>query len=68
MGFFVESEVILKLTRTLPSSNHIFLAFSTRSPRSLTNAEVLPNTGEIMRDSIEESMWDAMGLSGSAFL
>ena len=53
MGFFVESEVILKLTRTLPSSNHMFLAFSTRSPKSLTNAEVLPNTGEIMREALK---------------
>ena len=49
MGTFVKSEVTSKLTRILPSSSLMLLAFSTKSPESLTNVEVLPASGEIMQ-------------------
>ena len=49
MGTFVKSEVTSKLTRILPSSSLMLLAFSTKSPESLTNVEVLPESGEMMR-------------------
>ena len=74
MGTFVKSEVTSKLTRILPSSSLMLLAFSTKSPESLTNVEVLPASGEIMRVRnlaklyVGESMLDTMGLSGTSGL
>ena len=70
MGTFVKSEVTSKLTRILPSSSLMLLAFSTKSPESLTKVEVLPEGGEMMRVKnlaklyVGESMLDTMGLSG----
>ena len=52
----------------------MLLAFSTKSPESLTNVEVLPASGEIMRVRnlaklyVGESMLDTMGLSGTSGL
>ena len=47
-GDLVKSKVTSKLTRILPSSSLMLLAFSKKSPESLTNVEVLPVSGEIM--------------------
>lgn len=74
MGTLVKSEVTSKLTRVLPSSSLSFLAFSTKTPESLTNVGVLPASGETMhvrnlaRLYVGDSMMDTMGLSSTSGL
>ena len=74
MGTFVKSDVTSKLTRMLPSSGLNLLTFSTKSLESLTNDEVLPDSGETMcvrnlaRLYVGEPMLDTMGLRGTSGL